>query len=106
MDASRMDLLMPTFNTTNYKNDHHGRVMMIPSEFIEGAKVVCPAQPLYKEYMGEADDDKAQVLKDEVLKCANDYDAVLQDGTATLDEQQKALMMQAYTLHLHHKMVI
>lgn len=106
MDASRMDLIMPTFLTVNYKNAHYNRVMMIPSSRLKGARVICDAQPFYKEFLGEADDEKALALRAKVEECVKDFDAIIESNSATLEEQQEALMMQAYTLHLLAKMVI
>lgn len=100
------EVIEPLFPTTNYRNEHYKRVLMIPSDVIHGARVNTKANDLYKKYLGEADDAKAQELKDAVLEEASNYDLVLGDPTVELEEQQRALMLQAHALHLWSKMKI
>lgn len=100
------EVIKPTFETTNYKNEYYNRVLMLPSDTIEGARVTTKANDLYRKYLGEPDDKKAQELKDAVAEEASNYDLVLGDPSVDLEEQQRALMLQAHTMHLWSKMKI
>ena len=98
--------LTPNFDTIGYMNEHLKCKAMIPADLVSGARVMTTANDLYKEYLGEADDNKARTLKNLVKAEAEAYNAVVQNPETSEEDGQRALMLWAHSLHLWEKMAI